>query len=44
MSQIEHTNTKEVLLNEHWLIDMQHELNQFKRNELWDIVLPPRDH
>lgn len=44
MSQIEPKKTKEPLIDEHWLMVMQDELKQFKRNEVWDLVPPPRDH
>ena len=44
VSQIEPKNPKEALFDEHWFLAMQEELNQFKRNEVWDLVPPPRDH
>lgn len=44
VSQIEPKNSKDALFDEHWFLAMQEELNQFKRNEVWDLVPPPRDH
>src|SRR4051812_45106247 len=44
VSQIEPKNSKDALVGEHWYLAMQEELNQFKRNEVWDLVPPPRDH
>lgn len=41
MSQIEPKNEKEALIDEHWLMAMQEELNQFKRNDVWDLIPPP---
>ena len=34
VSQIEPKNSKDALLDEHWFLAMQEELNQFKRNEV----------
>jgi hypothetical protein len=34
VSQIEPKTSKGALLNEHWFLEMQEELNQFKRNEM----------
>lgn len=31
----------DVLLNEGWLISMQEEIAQFKRNDVWDLVPRP---
>lgn len=44
MSQVEPKNAKEALIDEHWLMAMQDVLNQFKRNDMWNLVPPPRDH
>lgn len=44
VSQIEHKNAKDSILDEHWFLAMQEELNQFQRNEVWDLVPPPKDH
>src|SRR3954470_2341235 len=44
VSQVEPKNAKDALLDEHWLMAMQEELNQFKRNDVWDLVPHPGDH
>lgn len=44
MSQVEPKNAKETLIDEHWLMAMQDELNKFKRNNVWNLVPPPRYH
>ena len=44
MSQIEPKNAKDALLDEHWLMAIQDELNQFKRNDVWDLVPHPKHH
>ena len=36
VSQIEPRNIDEALYDEHWLLAMHEELNQFKRNEVQD--------
>ena len=36
-------NVKEALTDEFWIEAMQEELNQFKRNEVWDLVPRPKD-
>jgi len=38
VSHIEPRNIDEALFDEHWLLAMHEELNQFKRNEVWDLV------
>ena len=43
-SQVEPTNIDEVLCDEHWLMAMHKELNQFKRTEVWDLVLKLASH
>ena len=42
--QIEPKNAKDALLDEHQLKEMQDDLNQFKRNEVWDLVPHPKHH
>jgi len=37
-------NIDEVVYNEHCLMAMYEELNQFKRNEVWDLVPKPTSH
>ncbi|WJX13359.1 hypothetical protein P8452_03755 [Trifolium repens] len=44
VSQVEPKNSKAALLDEHWILAMQEELNQFKRNDVWDLVPPPPSH
>jgi len=38
---IEPTKVDEALTDDGWLIAMQDELNQFKRNDVWDLVPKP---
>ncbi|MBN8156934.1 hypothetical protein J0J30_23325, partial [Vibrio vulnificus] len=42
VSLVEPKNIKEALEDEHWIQAMQEELNQFKRNRVWDLVPPPK--
>nr|KYP50071.1 Copia protein [Cajanus cajan] len=44
VSQVEPKTIDEALHDEHWLMAMQEELNQFERNEVWDLVPLPSDH
>ena len=44
VSQIEPRNIDEALHDEHWLLAIHDELNQFKRNEVWDLVVKPTSH
>lgn len=44
VSQVEPKNAKYALLDEHWLMEVQDELNQFKRNDAWDLVPRPKHH
>ena len=41
VSKVEPKNVKEALTDEFWIIAMQEELEQFKRNEVWDLVPRP---
>ncbi|MCI65192.1 gag-pol polyprotein, partial [Trifolium medium] len=41
VSKFEPKNVKEALTDEFWINAMQKELGQFKRNEVWDLVLRP---
>ncbi|XP_074305231.1 uncharacterized protein LOC141640280 [Silene latifolia] len=43
LSTIEPTNSKEVLAESDWIVAMQEELQQFKRNKVWHLVPRPRD-
>jgi hypothetical protein len=44
VSQIEPSNVDEAISDEHWGIAMQEELNEFERNQIWDLVPRPNDH
>ena len=35
VSLIEPKNLNEAIIDEHWIIAMQEELNQFERNQVW---------
>ncbi|MCI15184.1 gag-pol polyprotein, partial [Trifolium medium] len=41
VSKFEPKNVKEALTDEFWIGAMQEELNQFRRNEVWDLVPRP---
>src|ERR1044072_1722501 len=41
ISKIEPKNIKEALSDEYWISVMHEELNQFKRNEVWNLVPRP---
>jgi hypothetical protein len=43
VSTFEPKNVKEALTDENWINAMQEELNQFKRNEVWDLVPRPNN-
>jgi len=38
VSKIESKSLKEAIIDEHWIIAMQEELNQFERNNVWELV------
>jgi len=38
---IEPTTVDEALADDGWILEMQDELNQFKRNDVWDLVSKP---
>jgi vacuolar-type H+-ATPase catalytic subunit A/Vma1 len=42
ISLIEPTNIEEALKDDGWIIAMQEELNQFERNDVWDLVPKPK--
>ncbi|OIW07806.1 hypothetical protein TanjilG_31998 [Lupinus angustifolius] len=44
VSQIEPKTIDEVIEDVHWGIAMQEELNQFERNNVWNLVPKPKDH
>jgi hypothetical protein len=41
VSKVEPKNVKEALTDEYWINAMQDELEQFKRNEVWELVPRP---
>lgn len=41
ISLIEPTSVEEALSNDKWIMAMQGELNQFQRNDVWDLVPRP---
>jgi len=41
---IEPKNLKEVIIDEHWIIAMQEELNQFERKNVWELVEKPGNY
>ena len=38
---IEPTKVGEALTDDGWILAMQDELNQFKRNDVWDLIPKP---
>jgi len=44
VSLIEPKNLKEAIIDEHWIIAMQEELNHFERNKVWELVDKPDNH
>ena len=44
VSLIEPKNLKEAIIDEHLIIVMQEELNQFERNKVWELVEKPNNH
>jgi len=42
LSVIEPTTFDEALSDDGWILAMQEELNQFNRNDVWDLVPKPR--
>ena len=43
ISHIEPTNILEAEADSYWLLAMQEELNQFKRNQIWHLIFRPHD-
>ena len=43
ISEVEPTCVEEALSDCDWIIVMQEELNQFKRNQVWDLVPKPKN-
>ena len=44
VSQIEPNDINEAIIDEHWTLAMQEELNQFERNSVWELVPKPKDN
>ncbi|GAA0154792.1 hypothetical protein LIER_37968 [Lithospermum erythrorhizon] len=44
ISKVEPKNVDEALKDEHWINALQHELLQFQRNDVWELVPRPNDH
>jgi len=42
LSMVEPTIVDEALSDDGWILAMQEELNQFQRNDVWDLVLKPQ--
>ena len=43
LAQFEPTKVEEVLKDENWVESMHQELHQFVRNDVWELVLRPKD-
>ncbi|GJW64738.1 retrovirus-related pol polyprotein from transposon TNT 1-94 [Tanacetum coccineum] len=43
VSSVEPKNVKEAIQDESWTMAMQEELNQFKTNDVWSLISPPRN-
>ena len=43
VSQIEPKSIEEAKIDPHWMLAMEEELNQFKRNNVWTLVKTPFD-
>ena len=44
ISQMEPKAFKDAEHDEHWIMAMQEELNQFERSKVWTLVPAPKDH
>ena len=44
VSLIKPKNINEAIIDEHWIIAMQEEFNQFERNQVWELVDRRNDH
>ena len=44
VSMIEPKNFKEAIIDDQWIVAMQEELNQFVRNNVWELVEKPHNH
>ncbi|KAL8157755.1 hypothetical protein AgCh_002454 [Apium graveolens] len=43
VAEFEPKNAQETVVDEHWYVAIQEELNQFERCDVWELVPPPRD-
>ena len=43
ISTIEPKNPKEASCDDSWILAMQEELNQFTRNDVWELIPRPKD-
>ena len=41
---IEPKNLKEAIVDDHWIIAIQEALNQFERNNVWELVEKPENY
>src|SRR5919202_3769760 len=44
LSTIEPKNIKQAIIDEQWVMAMQEELNQFERNDVWELVPMPSEN
>ena len=44
VSMIEPKNINEAIIDDHWIVAMQEELNQFERNNVWELVEKPENY
>ena len=44
VSMIEPKNLNEAIIDENWIIAIQEELNQFERNNVWELVEKPENY
>ena len=44
ISSIEPKNVDEACSDDFWMNTMHEEFNQFKRNDVWELVPKPKDH
>ena len=44
VSMIEPKNLKEDIIDDQWIVAMQEELNQFERNNVWELVEKPHNY
>ena len=44
VSMFEPKNINEDIIDDHWIVAMQEELNQFERNNVWELVKKPKNY